>query len=113
MQADIRTDFWQQVVAGEEDPAVGPVKAAMAGRVAGRPDRLELASVDAEPLGTLEQHIGLDNLDELAGCHRCRLDEFRLGVRHTIRAQPGRHIMDEVQDRKSTRLNSSHVSISY
>src|SRR5438105_15721282 len=95
MQADIRADLWQQVVAREEDPAVGPVKAAMAGRVAGRPDRLELASVDAEPLGTLEQHIGLDNLDELAGGHRCGLVEFLLGVRHYIMTQPGRHTLAE------------------
>src|SRR5699024_11488012 len=34
-------------------------------------------------------------------------------VRHAGSTLPGRHPGDRLQDRKSTRLNSSHVSISY
>src|SRR5437764_12459367 len=54
VQTDVGTDLWQEVIAGEEEPPGRPVEAAVARRMAGRPDRLELAAVDRQALRTFE-----------------------------------------------------------
>src|SRR5690606_39451555 len=69
--------------------------------------------------GGFEQAARALGLSQSAVSQRVKLLEARVGAPVLLRATPptptdtGKRLLNHVQDRKSTRLNSSHVKISY
>ena len=78
MEAYVGADLGQQVVAREEQTPVPPVETAVAGRMAWRPDRQQLAGRKPQALRSFQQRVGLDQSDELARSHGGGLEELRL-----------------------------------
>src|SRR5437870_12267668 len=105
MQANVRTDFWQQVVPGKAAWPGRPIKAAMARRVTGRPYDLELSFIDRKPLGTFEERIGLDNRYKFTRRHRSRLHELGFCRGNAVLARPIGNISHEILGTRVARFH--------
>ena len=73
VQADVRRDRRQHVVAGEDELLAALEEADVARRVPGRPPHLELEAADRQLLAAPHDLVGLDGIDVAAHRHRRRL----------------------------------------